>query len=93
MAWSQVVDFSPEGVGRVGVVIGVILLCYGKLVTRTTANSESYRLGYDLGYEAGHHDGRAGAKPVVVDLERRRVVCPECKTKASNSAPRVVDRV
>lgn len=93
MAWSQILDFSPGSLGRIGVVLGVILICYGKLVTRTAASDQTYRLGYDLGIEAGHREARGAQRPVVVDLERRRVVCSECKAPCSKTAPRVVDRV
>lgn len=81
MAWSQILDFSLGELARVGVVLGVILICYGRLVTRTASSEQTYRLGYDIGYEACHQEERATARPVVVDLAQRRTVCTECKTK------------
>lgn len=90
MAWANIKKFSPEGIGRVGVVVGVLLICYQKLVHRTTANDDAYKLGYDIGYEAGHQVGHALARPVVVDLESKRCKCgnPATLTPAGS----VVDR-
>lgn len=93
MVWSQILDFSLAELARVAVVLGVILICYARLVTRTASSQQTYRLGYDIGFEAGHHEERAAARPVVIDMERRRVACSECKATAPSAASRVVDRV
>lgn len=91
--WDNMDDFSPEGIGRVGVIVGVILICYGRLERRTAANDQSYRLGYDIGREDGYKSGHAVARPVVVDLsECRRCGCHPGKHKVLTSAGNVVDR-
>lgn len=71
MIWTNYVDFDPGNIARVALVIGTIHFCYCKLVRRTAANDESYKLGYDIGYEAGHTEGHRKARPVVVDMPRR----------------------
>lgn len=94
MVWTNIIkNFDLATLSRVAVIVGVIVVCYAHLVTRTETNSQTYRIGYDLGYERGHQEGRATARPVVVDLESRRVECPKCHPKASTSGPKVVDRV
>jgi hypothetical protein len=79
--------------GGQAAIIGVLLMCYQGLLRRTSSNQELYRVGYDNGYDDGYDLGHAAPRPVIVDLESRRVRCPECDSKASSSAPRVVDRV
>lgn len=72
MSWKYViVTFNPGIIGFASLVIGAMYICYRKLVWRTAAHDESYRLGYDIGYEAGHHEGHKIARPVVVDMPRR----------------------
>lgn len=76
-----VISEAPGGVsvtalatvlGRVGLVIGVVLVCYASLARRGIATDETYRIGYDLGFEAGYaaRGEAAGARPVVVPLHR-----------------------
>lgn len=90
MTWTNAQNFAPEGIARISVIVGVILICYGRIVRRTAAADDTYRLGYDIGYEAGHQEGHRLARPVVVDLDDHRCAC---KKKAQSSAPKVVDRV
>ena len=92
MIWTNIKDFSPEGIGRVGVIVGVILICYGRLRTRTAASEDMYRIGYDIGYETGHTEGHKQARPVVVDLAARRCRCQTDESKSLTSAGSVVDR-
>jgi hypothetical protein len=92
MIWDNIKDFSPEGIGRVGVIVGVILICYGRLRTRTEANDQNYYLGKDIGYEEGFQEGHKQARPVVVDLAARRCRCQTDESKPLTSAGSVVDR-
>lgn len=92
MVWANVRHFSPEGIGRVGVIVGVLLICYARLERRTAANDQSYRLGYDIGREDGYKAGHSIARPVVVDLDSRRCESQPGEHKVLTSAGSVVDR-
>ncbi len=65
------------------IVIGVGLVCYHRLMERTTANDQALQFQYDIGYEDGYQEHKKQARPTVVDLAARR---------AFSSAGSVVDR-
>lgn len=92
MAWANVRQFSPEGIGRVAVIVGVIVICYQRLVLRTAASEDMYQIGFDIGFEAGHTEGHKQARPVVVELASRRCRCQTGKSEVLTSAGSVVDR-
>lgn len=92
--WTNVIsDFSPEALCRLAVVVGVIVVYGERLVARTEAGAQQYRLGYDIGHEDGFQEGHGTAKPVVVDLDLHRNGCDRCKGKAISSDLKVADRV
>lgn len=64
-------------------VIGVGLVCYSRLMERTSANEQALNFQYDIGYEAGYQEHKRQLRPTVVDLQARR---------ALSSAGGVVDR-
>lgn len=69
--------------GGQAVIIGTLLICYHRLMERTTANDQALRFQYDIGYEDGYQEHRKLQRPTVVDLESHR---------ALTSAGGVVDR-
>lgn len=88
MVWANIEDFSPEGIGRVGVVVGVLLICAARLEKRTEANEQNYYLGKDIGYEEGFAAAQKEQRPVVVDLDAHRCRCQPGKCEADTQAAR-----
>jgi hypothetical protein len=76
LTWRNIHDFTPDKLAVVGVIVGVVLLCYSKLERRSRASEETYSLGYDIGYEAGYQEAHKANRPVVVDIQSRR--CGNC---------------
>jgi hypothetical protein len=60
--------------GGQAMMIGTLLLCYRKIMARTSMNEEALRFQYDIGYEAGHQEGRQcpTERPVLVELRAHR---------------------
>lgn len=53
-------------------VLGTGLVCYHRLMERTTANEQALRFQYDLGYEDGYQERDKTARPVLVDMDAHR---------------------
>lgn len=76
LVWQNIMEFNPDRLAMIGVVAGVVLMCYSKLERRSRSSDETYGLGYDIGYEAGYQEAHKTNRPVVVDIASRR--CGNC---------------
>lgn len=92
--WGNVQEFSPESVGKLFVLVGVILACFAKLMVRTSSSLETQRFHYDRGLDDGYELASKEIRPTLVSLDSRR--CPSCRegdTEEIPTGPRLVDHV
>lgn len=68
--------------GGQAMIMGTLLYCYQQLLIRSMRNSEALQFQYDIGYEAGYQDRERLARPVLVDLESRRMSAHKTAVKA-----------
>ncbi|WBQ02976.1 hypothetical protein [Kribbella sp. CA-293567] len=91
--WEQAGGSQPlAGLGRTGIIVGTILLCYWGLIRRLerrqVAEDQAYRFGYDMGEADGFRAGRRIERPVVVSLTDHKAG----KTAVLTRAPGAADR-
>ena len=73
--------------GGQAMIMGTLLYCYEQLLVRSMRNEDALQFQYDIGYEAGYQDRERLARPVLIDLEERRI------SAAQKAAVKVSERV
>lgn len=75
LAWGSIEHFDPQRLGIALLIVGVTLICFKKLETKSLAADEIYKVGYDRGKEDGYDEGYEDrgmehpVKPVLVPLQ------------------------
>jgi len=97
ITWGSLDEFRPDRVGIAFLMVGITLICFKKLETKSLAADEIYNVGrergesdgYDQGYQDGLRDGER-SRPVVVPFPPH-CTCgnPECSQPAGVVADRV----
>lgn len=59
-------------ISTTALVVGVVLIGQSILSKRSSADDQTYRIGYDVGYEKGERDERERTNPVVVPFKKFR---------------------